>query len=663
MMSGVARGLVVCALVFCLAEAGLAAQGAGARVVHDLPWQTVSLLEDAGAQSVYIFGIDFSPDGTAWLATNIGLYRYDGYAWQHFTAADGLPTEFVRSVLVTRRGELWVGTSRGAGVFDPAHKRFDPRGSEAGLAGPSVRRIVEDPDGTLWFCSDRWPDSSVVGGLAMLHEGVWHRFGRDEGITQQYVHNYFRDSQGHQYALTIDGILQRSGDRWEPFREPGFPTDVRASWQMEELPNGDLFVQQAERVLARRGGRWISLPHHRGPMVVTRAGELIGTAEDLARQTLVFQRWTGEGFADASAETEVQDAPSEMTREAPDGSIWCVGKGILLRWRYGSPTWTAFKDLPAMQGVDREGRTWFANASAAFATREDGRIAEVAGVHGPLIFTDTGEAWLSTATGFARVAGAGETPQLFTHAETGLDSIRTIVSDARGRLWFVGYAAHGPMLRVFDGRTWRTPSPSIPAGYDVIMLERDPADGMWLTLRQMASARWVVARIEFGESGDGLTIVASDHLPPMQTPRLAVRADGLSLYDYTGLYQASNRTLQAWKKIELPLEAPNQHFTLHDVTWLAFNGWRPDRRGVAAYRDGRWQAVPVYWRGSISSGNAQTLLLPSARGFFIVRNDPAAPAPEYVAVPGTESITRVVDDRLGGFWIATNPYLLRYRPA
>ena len=50
------------------------------------------------------------------------------------------------------RGDLWVGTDRGAGVFDG--ESFDSRDSEDHLAGPSVRRIVEDPDGTLWFACD-----------------------------------------------------------------------------------------------------------------------------------------------------------------------------------------------------------------------------------------------------------------------------------------------------------------------------------------------------------------------------------------------------------------------------------------------------------------------------------------------------------------------------
>ena len=55
------------------------------RPVQDQPGQTVSLLEDAGFESVYVFGIDFTKDGTAWLATSLGLYRYDGYSWQRFT--------------------------------------------------------------------------------------------------------------------------------------------------------------------------------------------------------------------------------------------------------------------------------------------------------------------------------------------------------------------------------------------------------------------------------------------------------------------------------------------------------------------------------------------------------------------------------------------------
>ena len=111
------------------------------------------------------------------------------------------------------------------------------------------------------------------------------------------------------------------------------------------------------------------------------------------------------------------------------------------------------------------------------------------------------------------------------------------------------------------------------------MIERDPVEGMWLTLHQPGTTRWVIARIESRDTHDALTIVATDHLPPMQSPRLAVRRDGICLYDFTGQYLANDRTLQSWRRVELPLDALNEHFTLHDVTWFAYNGTQPGRRG------------------------------------------------------------------------------------
>ena len=126
-------------------------------------WRITSFLDDANLQGRGIFFVDFEENGTAWIAASDGLYRYDGYHWDRYTSAHGLPSDYVRSVLVTRDGKLWVGTDRGAGTFDGT--TFDPAGTQDHLAGPSVRRIVEDPDGALWFCCDQWPPANVEAGL------------------------------------------------------------------------------------------------------------------------------------------------------------------------------------------------------------------------------------------------------------------------------------------------------------------------------------------------------------------------------------------------------------------------------------------------------------------------------------------------------------------
>jgi ligand-binding sensor domain-containing protein len=74
---------------------------------------------------------------------------------------------------VTRKGLLWVGSDQGAGIFNYRKGIYQTLGSEKGLPGPNVRRIFEDPDGTLWFCCDRWPNPTHVGGLASLKDGSW----------------------------------------------------------------------------------------------------------------------------------------------------------------------------------------------------------------------------------------------------------------------------------------------------------------------------------------------------------------------------------------------------------------------------------------------------------------------------------------------------------
>ncbi len=653
--------------VFDVAAADAPAPARQIHEIRDQPWQVVSLLDDAGFESVYVFDIDFTKEGIAWLATNTGLYRYDGYTWQRFTTRDGLPTDFVRSVRVTRAGELWVGTSHGAGVFDG--KRFDPRGADKGLAGPSVRRIIEDPDGTLWFCSDKWPEPTVPGGLTMMREGTWRRFGHADGFAEEIVHNYFRDSQGHQFALTIDGIFERTaagsngGDRWERLRDAGLASESLTSWQMVELPTGELVVQQAGRVIAQRHSRWVvAVPHERGPMVVTRTGELFSTAQDAGRGTFVFEQWVNDpaGFVAASPEVDAQDVPSELLRQAPDGSIWCVGKSILLRWSYTSGPWTAFAGLPPLQGADADGRIWFADPTSAW-TMSDGAFAQVPGVHGPLTFTTNGEVWAQSHDGFVRFANGIRTS--ISRETAGFASIHHIVRDIRGQLWFDGVTASGaPVVRWFDGSNWHTPSPSVSADYFILNPEPDPQRGIWLTMHETSTGRWALGRIE----SNALSILPTDALPPLQHPSLIIQPEGICLYDYTGLYLAENAAMRKWRRLDLPIDTGVGHLTLPDVSWLLFSGTRPGRRGVGAFREGQWSSVPVDWRGNATPGPGHTLLVPTIRGFFIVRggqpNSHDSAAADFVAVPGTAAITRVVEDTRGAFWIATNAYVLRDQP-
>ena len=162
------------AMILCGFRSLAGSAGEAVEPAYDQPWQITSFATDAGLTRQRVFDIAFTPDGTAWVAAEDGLRRFDGFEWERFGTNAGLPSTFMRAVGVTAKGELWVGSDAGVGVFDGQRLKYDPRGSLTGLANSSVREIDVDPDGTVWFSCDQWPDPSTPpGGLTCLTNGRW----------------------------------------------------------------------------------------------------------------------------------------------------------------------------------------------------------------------------------------------------------------------------------------------------------------------------------------------------------------------------------------------------------------------------------------------------------------------------------------------------------
>ncbi len=300
---------------------------------YDRPWQITSYAEAAGLTHQRVFDVAFDKTGAVWLAADDGLRRYNGYSWQLFDTNSGLPSSFVRAVLITRSGDMWVGTDKGAGVFDPVRNRYETRGSEKNLAGPNIRQICEDPDGTLWFCCDQWPDvSSGKGGLTSLREGRWETYDTARGMPLNYVIGYFRDSTGRQFAMTPRGWVQRRGHDWGPPENPGFKSEECVLHMTEG--NGGLLFAQGERSLLRLKDRQWQVQDP-GTVLVgsTTNGEVIAARLNGTRGTLRFELWDGDKLVPASSPVSCPvGARFYRMAQAQDGSIWSVGYGTVVKW-------------------------------------------------------------------------------------------------------------------------------------------------------------------------------------------------------------------------------------------------------------------------------------------------------------------------------------------
>lgn len=117
-----------------------------------------------GANRVY--DIAFDPvTATPWLATAGGVVRADGAVWRAWRAADGLPSDVVRTVTIDGRGTVWAGSDAGIAFLAAGAERFEvaPRDtftkfSRAAKKGPGATGAADsilDSRGRIWFAHGR----------------------------------------------------------------------------------------------------------------------------------------------------------------------------------------------------------------------------------------------------------------------------------------------------------------------------------------------------------------------------------------------------------------------------------------------------------------------------------------------------------------------------
>jgi len=96
-------------------------------------------------------------DGNLWIAYRRGIgvsrlrFRRGGLQFEHFTTAEGLPSNNAVFVGADRRGYVWVGTDAGAAVYDGW--RWHHYGREDGLIWDDCdgSSFLAEPDGQVWI--------------------------------------------------------------------------------------------------------------------------------------------------------------------------------------------------------------------------------------------------------------------------------------------------------------------------------------------------------------------------------------------------------------------------------------------------------------------------------------------------------------------------------
>ncbi len=658
--TGNSPGFVLLLLTLLLAPPAKTAQESYTPV-RDRSWQLTSFTSDAGAGNARVFDIAFETNGTVWLATTDGLRRYDGYQWQRFDTNDHLPSSFIRSVCVTSKGELWVGSDAGAGVFDHRTKRYDRRGADESLPGKGVRQIAEDPDGALWFSCDQWPDpTATVGGLGFLRDGQWKTYNRDAGLPMDYVIHYFRDSKARRFATTSRGWVQWNGQSWGPPRDPGYEAEDRILMLAEDK-QGQLFAQGETSLLILSGGQWRAHGAETTIVCSTREGKVYGVARDFTRGLLHFCQWTGQRFEQVSA---VFLHPPEgrlyKIAEAPDGSLWCVGYGTVVRWHPGAHEWKFHPDLPPPHTVVGTNGIWFGGRSNVVAMTQ-GRFIPVKGMRQILAVDPQGSAWGISLKGDrllrAELTQAAEPVEV----DCGLEKHQSALVDPQGRLWVFGRS--GPATaaaRCRQGREWnRIESPEL-ANHRILASTADSTGTIWLALQRDPSVEFRIARISEGKVG----FEAAEHTPKsVLYPSLASGAGYVWLHGYSSLYRRPVGTRSAWERVTNILDTGFQQMVVPDQELLTlYHGGRGGSPGCALFSQGQWTNLHGSFNRMSLASDKQTVFLLDRGGFYL-RQQPGNLDLNYVSLPVDAYALEGTLTPDGSMWIGTPEGVFHYTPA
>jgi signal transduction histidine kinase/ligand-binding sensor domain-containing protein len=185
-------------------------------------------------------------DGFIWLATDAGLYQFDGLSFRRFTPKtnQALLSNLILALKALPDGSLWIGYSYGgASLLKDGELHHYPAG-EGLPQGKAPRAFVVDLDGVTWVAT--W------GGLFRLQGQHWARVGADAGYAGDRVFSLLLDQAGALWVADNNGVsvLKRGDARFQVIRRDSVAGGVRGLslstagevW-LWSYNNGDVFCR------------------------------------------------------------------------------------------------------------------------------------------------------------------------------------------------------------------------------------------------------------------------------------------------------------------------------------------------------------------------------------------------------------------------------------
>jgi signal transduction histidine kinase/CheY-like chemotaxis protein/ligand-binding sensor domain-containing protein len=339
------------------------------------------------------------PAGDVWAGFGNALYKLVGDEFEQFAPVRGIIT----AIALDSDGTLWIGGA-GIGIARWRNNAWERFGKEDGLTGEFVSMIFEDRDRSIWV-------GITGGGLNSFYEGKFATMGIKEGVPSDVTQAFLEDKRGNYWIGTDSGLLQISpnGERKLYTKESGLYSNAVMS--LLEDKDGSIWVATG-RLDRIRDGRVTTNVFD----LDARAFSMLLDADNnfwISGQMGLLRQRNGkftrvDGIGPSSVMSMYLDSHGDVL-------IGTRSRG-LLRYRQDQVSSLSMEDGLSSNMVtalheDKEGALWIGTGTGGLNRLKDGKVTpylERDGLFGNKVYAIAedriGHLWMGSSRGIWRVA-------------------------------------------------------------------------------------------------------------------------------------------------------------------------------------------------------------------------------------------------------------------
>ena len=412
--------------------------------------------------------------GYLWIASAVGLFRFDGIRFEMISAGVDLVVHGAPSaILVRRNGEVWTNfeRSRRFAVYREGRLHF----VDAPPAPHRVSAMQETRDGTIWVLTEQ-----IGIPLMRFRNGQWTSFGPEASAPVDNPFSMVVTGDGTVWVSFSDGSVERLAPDGRLFqfvrKNPGggrlsidpqeriWLTERRGTYPITG-PGGlgtppplrhayatDAAKIQGWPMFDRAGNLWIAT-YHDGLQYVAQPDPR-GAASP-AEAAASVERFTARDGLSANVTRHGQGGGAQLFQDA-EGNVWLGTEGGLDRFWPATLRFEPQLADPALFGdlllQASDGSVYIGQASTVYRVRPGGRPEPILRTRiepRTLCEAPDGAIWIGTTDKQVVIWREGRMRRLGQRAPLGF-TIYDCAFDAQGDYWIT--AALGGMARFRSGR-------------------------------------------------------------------------------------------------------------------------------------------------------------------------------------------------------------------